>query len=253
MNCFNVQGRRAILTGSYRGLGAVLARGLAEAGATVILNGRNTRALEETVEQFRAVGLDAYGYAFDVTDERAVKISISRIENDIGPIDIVVNNAGIQKRAPLHEIEADAWRSIIDTHLTGAFFVSRCVALSMIKRGQGKIINICSLASVVGRKGIGPYTAAKGGLFMLTRAMCADWANYNIQVNGIAPGYFITDMTKSLANDESFNNWVIGRTPAGRWGSPTELIGVLVLLSSDASNFINGQVIVVDGGVLATM
>lgn len=253
MSPFSLRGRRALLTGSYRGLGAVLARGLAEADASVILNGRNTQALAETVEQFRAAGLEAYGYAFDVTDERAVEEAVGRIEQDIGPIDILVNNAGLQKRGPLHEVATDAWRAILDTHLTGAFLVSRRIAVGMIERSQGKIINICSLASAVGRRGIGPYTAAKGGLLMLTRAMCADWAAYNIQINGIAPGYFITDMTRSLASDPSFNNWVIGRTPAGRWGDPKELIGVLLLLSSDASSFINGQVIVVDGGVLATM
>ncbi|HUV06999.1 MAG TPA: SDR family oxidoreductase [Spirochaetia bacterium] len=253
MSLFDLQGRRALLTGSYRGLGAVFARGLAEAGAAVVLNGRNRNALEQTVAQLRTEGHEAYGFAFDITDERQVEESIREIESRIGPIDILVNNAGIQKRAPLHEFPTEDWQAILSTHLTGAFLVSRRVVGGMIDREQGKIINICSVASEAGRQGIGPYTAAKGGLLMLTRAMCADWARYNIQINGISPGYFITDMTRSMAENPAFNGWVIARTPAGRWGKPEELVGVLLLLSSDASSFINGQIFTVDGGVLATM
>ena len=253
MDLFDLQGRRALLTGSYRGLGVVLARGLTEAGATVILNGRNAEALQETVLQFRAEGLEVYGFAFDITEEKIVEESIGEIEKKIGPIDILVNNAGIQKRAPLQEFPTEDWSAILGTHLTGAFLVSRRVVGGMIERERGKIINICSIASEVGREGIGPYAAAKGGLLMLTRAMCADWAQYNIQVNGISPGYFITDMTRAMAENPEFSSWVTSRTPAARWGKPEELVGVLLLLASDASSFINGQIFTVDGGVVATM
>ena len=253
MKRFNLQGRTALLTGSYRGLGVVLARGLADAGATVVLNGRNSQALSVTVSDFKAEGYDVYGFPFDVTDETQIDDAITKIEKQVGPIDILINNAGVQKRAPLHEFPTEDWQAIINTHLTGAFFVSRRVVGGMIDRKRGKIINICSTVSEVGRQGIGPYTAAKGGLRMLTRAMCADWGCYNIQANGIAPGYFITEMTRSMADNPKFNDWVVDRTPAGRWGKPDELIGVLLLLASDESSFINGQIIVVDGGVLATM
>jgi gluconate 5-dehydrogenase len=253
MKLFELQGRRALLTGSYRGLGVVLARGLADAGAAVVLNGRDSEALKSVVASFTATGYEAYGFPFDVTEEAQIDKAIPKIEKEVGPIDILVNNAGVQKRAPLHEFPTKDWHAIIETHLTGAFLVSRKVVGGMIDRKRGKIINICSTVSEVGRKGIGPYTAAKGGLRMLTRAMCADWGCYNIQVNGIAPGYFITDMTRPMADNPKFNDWVLARTPAGRWGNPDELVGVLLLLASDASSFINGQIFAVDGGVLATM
>ena len=253
MKRFDLQGRTALLTGSYRGLGAVLARGLAEAGATVVLNGRNAQALSATVSAFKSEGYDAYGFPFDVTDEVQIDDAVTKIEKQVGSIDILVNNAGVQKRALLHEFATEDWQAIINTHLTGAFLVSRRIVGAMIDRKWGKIVNICSTVSEVGRRGIGPYTAAKGGLRMLTRAMCADWGGYNIQVNGIAPGYFITEMTRSMADDPQFNDWVVNRTPAGRWGKPDELVGVLLLLASDQSSYINGQIVVVDGGVLATM
>ena len=250
---FDLRGRRALLTGSYRGLGQVLARGLAEAGAVVVLNGRSREPLEAEVARLRGEGLEAHGFPFDITRERDVDEAVGAIEREVGPLDILVNNAGVQKRAPLHEASTEDWRAIVDTHMTGAFLVSRRVAGGMIERGGGKIINVCSTASFAGRAGIGPYTAAKGGLLMLTRAMCADWGRYNIQANGLAPGYFITDMTRALAEDERFSEWVAGRTPAGRWGRPEELVGALRLLASGASSFINGQVITVDGGLLAVM
>jgi gluconate 5-dehydrogenase len=250
---FDLEGRRALLTGSYRGLGEVLARGLAEAGAGVVLNGRSRGPLEDAVARFQEQGLRAHGFAFDITDQRQVDEAVGEIERRVGPLDILVNNAGIQKRAPLHEVSPEDWRAILETHMTGAFLVSRRVVGGMIERGRGKIINVCSTASHAGRAGIGPYAAAKGGLLMLTRAMCADWGRYNIQANGLAPGYFITDMTRALAEDEAFSRCVAGRTPAGRWGRPEELVGTLRLLASDASSFINGQVITVDGGLLAVM
>lgn len=250
---FDLSDRIALITGSHRGLGRVMAEGLADAGATVVINGRSDDSVQRALEEFRRSGYSAFGYSFDITDEADVENSVQCIERDVGPIDILVNNAGIQYRAPLEEVDAANWRAVIETNLTGAFLIGKTVANSMMSRKRGKIVNVCSLASDAGRAGIGAYTAAKGGLKMLTRAMCADWAGHNIQVNGIAPGYFRTELTESLAQDERFNTWLLNRTPAGRWGAAEELVGALVLLCSEASSFINGQVIVVDGGVLATM
>ncbi|AEJ61906.1 short-chain dehydrogenase/reductase SDR [Spirochaeta thermophila DSM 6578] len=250
---FRLDGRVALVTGSSQGLGKMLSRGLASAGARVVLNGRDPKKLERAVEEFLSEGYDACGYAFDITKRHEIDTAVERIESEIGPIDILVNNAGIQRRAPLHEVTDEIWDEVLATNLTGAFLVTRKVARGMIQRQRGKVIFICSLMSELGRPTTGPYAAAKGGVRMLMGSMCVEWAQYNIQVNGIGPGYFITEMTKSLAEDPSFNDWLINRTPARRWGDPKELVGALLLLASDAGNFINGQIIYVDGGILAAL
>ncbi|MDR1178998.1 MAG: SDR family NAD(P)-dependent oxidoreductase [Spirochaetales bacterium] len=253
VDLFRLDGQRALITGSSQGLGLVLAEGLASAGAAVILNGRDKAKLQKTVEEMRAKGYTAYGSAFDITKKSETDPAIDKIENEIGPIDILVNNAGIQRRVPLHEAEDEVWEEVIKTNLTGVFTVSRKVAQGMIKRNKGKIIMTCSLMSELGRETTGPYTASKGGVRMLIRAMCVDWARYNIQINGIGPGYFITKMTQPLADNKDFNAWLMNRTPARRWGDPKELTGALLLLASEAGNFINGQIIYVDGGILSAL
>lgn len=250
---FNLSGKIALVTGSSRGLGQVFARGLAQAGATVILNGRHSEHLEKAVMQLVNDGLSVHGAAFDVTDANEIGQSLSTIEEETGSIDILVNNAGVQLRTPLEDVEPSLWRNIIETHLTGAFLVSRQVVKGMMNRKAGKIINICSLASEISRKKVAPYAAAKGGLKMLTKAMATEWGSYNIQVNGIGPGYFITDMTQPLAERSEFNAWLRERTPMARWGEPAELIGAVIFLASPASSFITGQILYVDGGFLASM
>jgi len=250
---FDLTGRVILVTGSSQGLGYTLARGLAQAGANVILNGRSPDRLDDAVTSLREASLDARGYAFDVTDGQAVASTIARIEREVGPIDVLVNNAGIQRRAPLEQFDTAVWREVLDTNLTAPFLVGQQVARGMIARGAGKIINICSLMSEVGRPTIAPYATAKGGLKMLTRAMATEWARHNIQVNGIGPGYFRTEMNRALFEDEQFDAWITARTPARRWGEPEELIGPAVFLASEASSFVNGQIIYVDGGILASL
>jgi len=250
---FDLTGRTALITGSSRGLGLVLARGLAQAGATVVLNGRNQAKLAEAVAALEADGLAASGCAFDVTDAASIDRGVGRIEAGVGPIDILVNNAGIQRRGPLESLDEADWREVMETNLTGPFLVSRRVVGGMIERERGKIINICSLMSELGRQTTGNYAASKGGLKMLTRAMAVEWARHNIQANGIGPGYFLTEMTRQLADDPQFNAWICGRTPAARWGHPTELVGAAVFLASAASDFVNGHVLYVDGGILAAL
>jgi gluconate 5-dehydrogenase len=248
---FQLADRIALVTGSNGGLGFAIARGLAEAGAVVVLNGRNDEKLQDAVSRLRDSGHTVHGYAFDVTDSEAVDRQTAAIESDLGPIDILVNNAGIQDRRPMAEMPDEVWERVIKTDLTSAFLVSRAVGRLMIPRTRGKIVNICSLMSEVHRPSIANYSAAKGGLKMLTRAMAVEWGKHNIQTNGIGPGYFITEMTQPLVDDPEFNQWICGRTPAGRWGRPEELIGTAVFLAGDASNYVNGQVIYVDGGLLA--
>jgi len=250
---FGLQGKIALITGSSQGLGLVLARGLGKAGVTVVLNGRNEEKLHKAVAELSEEGLTVHGCAFDVTDSTQIREKISVLEQDVGPIDILVNNAGIQRRAPLETFEESAWRELIETNLTGVFLVTRQVVQGMIARKSGKIINICSLQSEVGRVTIAPYTASKGGLKMLTKAMATDWGKYNIQINAIGPGYFITKMTKPLVENPQFDSWLKSRTPMERWGDPSELIGTVIFLASRASSFITGQIIYVDGGILATI
>jgi gluconate 5-dehydrogenase len=250
---FDLTGKVALVTGSSTGLGRAIARGLGEAGATVVINGRNEQRLSDCLQDFRAAGLKAQAVAFDVISEPAAEEAVTRIEAEVGPIDILVNNAGIQRRAPLTEMPAATWEEVIRNNLTSVFLVGRTVARGMIQRGGGKIINIASLTSEVARKTIGPYTASKGGVKQLTRSMCVEWAPHNIQVNAIGPGYFATELNKDLMADPAFDAWVRARTPAGRWAQPDELIGAAVFLASRASDFVNGQVIYVDGGTLASL
>jgi gluconate 5-dehydrogenase len=252
-NIFDLNGRTALVTGSSKGLGLHLAEALASHGASVIINGRNEKAVEQTVGQFRKKGYKVYGCPFDVTDPEAVGEAVTHIETRIGPLDILVNNAGIQIRGNLENFSLDDWKSIIDVNLTGVFIVTKAAVKGMIERERGKIINICSMQSELGRNTIAPYAASKGGLKMLTRAMCVEWAKYNIQVNGIGPGYFKTEMTRKLWENPEFDSWLKNRTPANRWGLPEELDGALIFLASDASSFVNGQIIYVDGGILAAI
>lgn len=250
---FALTGKIALITGSSQGLGLVLARGLGQAGAAIVVNGRNREKLYNTVRVLADEGLKVYGYAFDVTNSAEIQQAIPRIEQEVGPIDILVNNAGIQRRGPLESIPEATWREVLETNLTSAFLVSNQVVQGMIVRKSGKIINICSLMSEVGRRTIAPYTASKGGLKMLTKAMAIDWGCYNIQVNAIGPGYFLTEMTQPLADDPVFDTWLKSRTPMDRWGDPRELVGTAVFLASSASSFVSGQILYVDGGVLATL
>jgi len=250
---FDVTGRTALVTGSSRGLGLVQARGLAEAGARVVLNGRDPQTVEAARERLASDGLDVHAVPFDVARADQVQDGVRFVEERVGPIDILVNNAGIQYRAPLEDFPEEEWRRILDVNLTGAFLVSRAVVATMKDRGKGKIINICSLQSELGRSTIAPYAAAKGGLRMLTRAMTVDWARYGIQANAIGPGYLVTEMTQPLKDDPEFDRWIRGRTPAGRWGDPRELIGALLFFASPASDFVNGQILYVDGGITAAI
>lgn len=251
MKLFDLTGKIALVTGSSRGLGFVLAKGLAQAGAAVVLNGQNPQRLQQAKEQLAKEGLLAAGYAFDVTDAKQIQVAVGQIEKDFGRIDILINNAGIQIRAPLEQFDPADWDKIIKTNLTSAFLVSQAVVKGMIVRQSGKIINICSMQSELGRRSIAPYAASKGGLKMLTKAMATEWAKHNIQVNGIGPGYFITEMTKPLADNPDFDHWLKSRTPAGRWGQPEELVGAAVFLASDAASYVNGHILYVDGGMLA--
>jgi gluconate 5-dehydrogenase len=250
---FDLTGRTALVTGSGRGLGLAFARALAQAGAAVALNGRDESRLAATADVLRGEGARIALAPFDVTDGAACLRAVEKLEADFAPIDILVNNAGIQQRAPLAEMSEQQWRAVVDTNLTSAFLVARAVAPRMIARGAGKIINICSVMSEVSRPTIANYAAAKGGLKMLTRAMAVEWAGHGLQANAIAPGYFVTELNRSLVENVEFNAWICKRTPAGRWGQPHELAGTAVFLASQASDFINGQIIYVDGGVLASL
>ncbi|MEW1724549.1 SDR family oxidoreductase [Streptomyces sp. NPDC093109] len=256
---FSIDGRVALVTGSSRGIGRALAQGLLEAGCTVVLNGRDADALERArlelteVAEAAGAGGTVLAEAFDVTVPAAVVEGIARVEDRAGPIDILVNNTGAQHRAPLAEFADDDWYRLLDTNLTSAFLVGREVARRMMPRGHGKIVNVCSLQSEVVRPGIAPYAATKGGLKMLTKGMCADLGPSGIQVNALGPGYFRTELTSALVADEEFSSWVRGRTPAGRWGEVEDLVGALVFLSSAASDFVNGQILYVDGGMTSVL
>ena len=248
---FDLTGSVALVTGSSRGIGRALADGLAGAGATVVLNGRDVERLERTRAELagRFGAGRVHAYAFDVTDAAAVDRAVAGVEAEVGPVDVVINNAGVQHRVPLVDLEVADWRRVLETDLTAAFLVGRAAARSMISRGRGKIINIASVQSDLARPGIAPYTAAKGGLRTLTRAMAAEWAHSGVQVNALAPGYLATEMTQALVDDEAFTAWVVGRTPAARWGTTADLVGPTVWLASSASDFVNGQTIFVDGGM----
>jgi gluconate 5-dehydrogenase len=251
---FSLAGRTALVTGSSRGLGLGIARGLAQAGAALVLNGVSTERLEEAAATLRAEGFTLLRTAaFDVTDEAAVIAAFAAFDADEVAIDILVNNAGVQFRKPMIELETADWRRVIDTNLTSAFVVGREAAKRMIPRGRGKIINIGSLTSELARATVAPYTVAKGGIKMLTKAMAAEWGAHGVQANAIGPGYMITDMNEALIANPEFDAWVKGRTPARRWGKPEELAGTAVYLASSASNYVNGQIIYVDGGMISVL
>mgnify|MGYP001455943938 CR=1 FL=1 len=250
---FRLDGRVALVTGSSQGIGLAIARGFAQAGARVVLNGRDTAKLAATVSALGKEGLQAGSSAFDVTDAKAAAEAIGAIERDVGPIAILVNNAGIQRRTPLEDCPEETWREVLATNLDSVFYVAKPVARHMIPRKRGAIINICSVMSELARPTVVPYTAAKGGVKMLTRGMATDWGRHGIRVNGIGPGYFATELNKALIADEKFSAWVKGRTPLGRWGDLDELVGAAVFLASDAASFVTGHVLYVDGGMTASV
>lgn len=253
LDLFDLTGRLALITGSSAGIGFALARGLAGAGAAVILNGRREDKLNEAAARLRKEGATVHTAAFDVTDRDAVNAAVARIESEIGPIDILFNNAGIQRRAPLQDFPPEQWHEIMRTNVDSVFLVGQAVARAMIPRKRGKIINICSVQSELGRPTIAPYTASKGAVKMLTKGMAIDWGQYGIQVNGLGPGYFKTELTDALVKNEEFTRWLTGRTPSRRWGDVEDLVGAAVFLAGDASNFVNGHILYVDGGVTATL
>ena len=252
LNNFSLEGKIALITGASYGIGMALAKAMASVGATIVFNDINAELVAKGMEEYKASGIKAHGYVFDVTNEDQVNEHIAKIEQEVGVIDILVNNAGIIKRIPAIEMTAKEFRQVIDIDLNGPFIVSKAVAPGMIKKGAGKIINICSMMSELGRETVSAYAATKGGVKMLTRNLACEWGMYNIQVNGIGPGYIETPQTAPLREEgHPFNNFIIGRTPAGRWGTVEDLQGPAIFLASGASDFVNGHVLYVDGGILA--
>ncbi|WP_066219863.1 gluconate 5-dehydrogenase [Formosa haliotis] len=252
---FNVQGKIALVTGSTHGLGMAMARGLGLAGATIVVNGNSSQdKIDTAIAEYEKEGIKAVGYKFNVANEEEVIAAVAKIEKEVGPIDILINNAGIIKRTPLLEMEVADFKEVVDIDLVSPFIVSKHVVKNMVERKAGKVINICSMMSELGRNSVGAYAAAKGGLKMLTQNMATEWAKYNIQVNGIGPGYFATSQTAPIRVDgHPFNDFIINRTPAAKWGDPNDLAGAAIFLSSKASDFVNGHVVYVDGGILATI
>ncbi|MFC0322132.1 gluconate 5-dehydrogenase [Gallibacterium melopsittaci] len=250
---FDLQGKRALITGSTRGIGFLLATGLAEYGAEIIVNGTNVERTVAAANALKEKGFKAHAVPFDVTNKAEIEKNVAMIEQQIGPIDILINNAGIQRRHPILEFPEQDWDSVINTNQKAVFLMIQAVGKYMVERKAGKIINIGSMQSELGRDTITPYAASKGAVKMITRGACVELARYNIQVNGIAPGYFKTEMTKALVENQQFTQWLCQRTPANRWGDPGELIGAAVFLSSKASDFVNGHLLFVDGGMLAAV
>lgn len=254
LSLFDLSGKIALITGSSHGLGMSMATGLAKAGAQIIINGQVQEKLDNAIIEYASNGIKAVGYLFDVTDEAAVIKNIDLIESEIGAIDILVNNAGIIKRTPVLDMGVADWELVLKVDLTGPFIMSKHVGKYMVKRGSGKIINMCSMMSEVGRETVSAYAAAKGGLKMLTKNLATEWAKHNIQVNGIGPGYYATAQTAPIRVDgHPFNEFIIRRTPAERWGEPEDLQGAVIFLSSKASDFVNGHILYVDGGILASL
>ena len=252
MNSFSLQGKVALITGASYGIGFNIARGFAAAGATIVFNDINQELVDKGLAAYKEEGIPAHGYVCDVTDEAAVNELVKKIEAEVGVIDILVNNAGIIKRIPMLEMAAADFRKVIDIDLNGPFIVSKAVIPGMIKKGHGKIINICSMMSELGRETVSAYAAAKGGLKMLTKNIASEYGEYNIQCNGIGPGYIETPQTAPLrVEGHPFNSFIISKTPAARWGKPEDLMGPAVFLASDASDFVNGHILYVDGGILA--
>lgn len=253
-NLFDISGRRVLITGSSQGIGFALARGFAERGAIVVLNGRTQERLDKAANVLREAGSSTIETAaFDVTDAAAVNAAVSAIEADNGPIDILINNAGMQHRSQLEAFPDEVWSTMWKTNIDSVYLVGKAVANAMIPRGAGKIVNICSVQTALARPGIAPYTATKGAVANLTKGMATDWAKHGLQINGLAPGYFKTELTSALVADETFTAWLAGRTPAGRWGNVEELVGAALFLSSPASSFVNGHILYVDGGITASL
>ncbi|SOC28480.1 SDR family oxidoreductase [Thalassospira xiamenensis] len=253
LELFSLAGKTALITGSSRGLGRAFAEGLAAAGATVILNGTNSERLSQACKEMSDAGMKVDMSLFDVTDETAIRAAFNRFDTAGMQIDILINNAGIQFRKPMLELDTADWQRVIDTNLTSAFMIGREAAKRMVKRGHGKIVNIGSLTSELARATVAPYTVAKGGIKMLTKAMAAEWGEHGLQANAIGPGYMLTDMNEALTSNPEFDAWVKARTPARRWGRPDELIGTAIYLCSDASNYVNGQIIYADGGMISVL
>lgn len=257
MKSFSLEGKVALVTGAAYGIGFAIAEAYANAGAKIAFNCRGQEHMDKAMEEYRAKGIDAKGYICDVTDEDQVRKMVSDIESELGIIDILVNNAGIIKRIPMHEMSAEEFRQVVDIDLNAPFIMSKAVIPGMIKKGHGKIINVCSMMSELGRETVSAYAAAKGGLKMLTRNICSEYGEYNIQCNGIGPGYIATPQTAPLRETQPdgtkhpFDKFIIGKTPAARWGTPEDLMGPAVFLASDASDFVNGHILYVDGGILA--
>jgi gluconate 5-dehydrogenase len=252
-NLFDVTGKVVLITGSSRGLGFTMAQGFAQAGALVVLNGTRPDTVQTAMDNIRRQGGQAAGYAFDVTNPAQVEQAIARIEIEIGPIEVLINNAGIHRRAPLVEMTIAEWQAVLDVNLTAVFVVTQCVVKGMIERRQGKVINISSLNAEAARPTIGNYCASKGGLDALTRSMATEWGRYNIQANAIGPGYFVTELTKPLLENPEFDAFVKGSVPLERWGDPAELIGPAIFLAAEASNYITGRTLYVDGGWRASL
>jgi gluconate 5-dehydrogenase len=245
---FNIRGRAALVTGSTRGIGRALADGLVEAGCTVVVHGRSAESVAAAADE-----LGAQGVAFDVTDPDAVIAGVAEATSLVGPLDILVNNAGIQHRQPVLDAPDELWRQMIDTNLTSALLVGREVARTMVPRGRGKIVNVTSVLSAIARPNVVSYAASKGGLKLLTQGMCAEWASAGVQINALAPGYIETELTQPLVEDREFSEWLLRRTPAGRWGKTRDLVGALLFLVSPASDFVNGHTLFVDGGIVAVI
>ena len=253
IHLFDLTGRTALVTGSSQGIGLTLARGLAGAGAAVILNGRDTGKLARAADALRGEGATVHLLPFDVTDHAAARAAVDGFESTTGPIDILVNNAGVQHRAPLQDFPPDAFERLLQTNVASLFHVGQAVARHMIARRRGRIINIASVQTALARQNIAPYTATKGAVGNLTKGMAADWAPLGLNCNAIAPGYFKTDLNTALWQDPAFNAWLENRTPARRWGQLEELVGAAVFLASDAASFVNGHILYVDGGITATV
>ncbi len=250
---FDLSGKRALVTGSGQGIGLAIAKGLAAQGAEIVLNGRTADRLTQAENALKATGAKVSSSLFDVTQAKDVAAAIDALENTAGPVDILINNAGMQFRAPLEDFPEDKWNQLLATNISSVFFVGQAVARHMIKRGHGKIINIASVQSELARPNIAPYTATKGAVRNLTKGMCTDWAKYGLNVNAIAPGYFKTPLNQALVDNPEFSSWLEKRTPAGRWGNVEELVGAAVFLASDAASFVNGHVLYVDGGITASL
>ena len=253
MDLFSLKGKTALITGSSQGIGLALARGLAEAGATIILNGRDSKKLDIAAKALAEAGATTIISAFDVTDHDAVRKAVDELEAKGTRIDILVNNAGMQHRGPLEEFEPDAFEKLLQTNIASVFHVSQAVAKHMINRGDGKIVNIASVQTALARPGIAPYTATKGAVGNLTKGMATDWAKYGLQCNALAPGYFDTPLNAALVADKKFSEWLKIRTPAGRWGEVEELVGACIFLSASASSFVNGHTLYVDGGITSSL